>query len=63
MEALIQMVELILRVVLVGALALAPGVAVWLAVAGVICTVRWLRKAAQGTSTLVDKQPLPSYLD
>ena len=63
MEAVMQMVELILRVVLVGALALTSGLAVWLAVTGIILTVRWLKKAVQGSAMLADKGPLPSYLD
>jgi len=61
MEAVLQLVELILRVVLVGAFALAPGVAVWLVVAGVFVAVRRLRKANQGPVTLVDEKPLLGY--
>ena len=63
METVMQFMEIILRVVLVGAFALAPGIAVWLSVAGIIFAVRRLRKAVQGSATLAEREPLLGCLD
>lgn len=43
MEQLLQLVELVGRVILVGLFALAPGVILWLVVTGVVMTARRLR--------------------
>ena len=61
MEAVMQAAELILRVVLVGALALTPGMAVWLAAAGLIIGGRRLRKAIQERSRPVDEESVFCY--
>jgi hypothetical protein len=61
MEAVMQVAELILRVVLVGALALTPGMAVWLAVGGIIIAGRSLRKKTQERRRSVDEEPAFCY--
>ncbi len=58
-----QLVELVLRVVLVGAIALAPGTAVWLVVAGIVVAIWRFGKAIQEPVTLVDEGLLLGYQD
>jgi hypothetical protein len=61
MEAVMQVAELILRVVLVGALALTPGMAVWLAVAGIIIAGRRVRSVIQERTKPMDEEPAFCY--
>ena len=60
MEQVLQLLDTVIRVVLVGMFALTPGIVVWLVLAGIMMVVRRVKRTSLHPRVWVNKEPAVS---